>query len=333
MARENTRRVRALFALAVAYAVGVLVLTAWLQLFGDGHTLSVVLVYGPRWPAIAPGVALALASLMMRAWRPLAVAAAATGVAFFGYLDFNVPFASRSASGVRLRVVTYNIAQRDLTKPWLGALLARESPDVLALVECRPPEAFAPPDERYHFGKSYGLCLFSRFPITEVDARDQRDAFDRGGHAGITLFTLQPPETASFQVMVVHLASPRGAIVPLLGERLDGIAAADEHMALREWEAGLAREWLARARGPALVIGDFNLTEESAIFRRHFGNLTSAFDRCGWGFGNTKLTRWFGSRIDHILLTEAFDCDAAKVLEIDGSDHRPLAASFALGAP
>jgi vancomycin resistance protein VanJ len=253
-------------------------------------------------------------------------------IAFFGYLDFNVPLALGASGDVRLRVISYNIAQRDLTTPWLGAFLARESPDVLALVECRPPDPFEPPDERYHFDKSYGLCLLSRFPITKVDARNQRDAFDRGGTAAITLFTLSPAEAPSFQVLVVHLASPRGAIEPLLHDRFDGFAAADEHMALRDWEAGLAREWLARADRPVMVLGDFNLTDESAIFRRHFGDLTSAFSRCGLGFGNTKHTRKFGSRIDHILMTDAYDCDDATVLDIDGSDHRPLASTLTLRA-
>lgn len=330
MAERPRRLARVFFALAIVYAIGVAIFTLWLRRFGDGHAVSAVIVYGPRWPALVPGLALVLAGLAIRAWRPLVVAAAATVVAFFAYLDFNVPLAFGAERGEPLRVVTYNIAQRDLTTPWLATFLRQEAPDVLALVECRPPDAFAAPDPDYHFDKSYGLCLLSRFPITRVDARDQRDAFDRGGTAAITLFTLEPPEAPSFQVMVVHLASPRGAIEPLIHARLDGLAEAGQHMELRDWEAGLARAWLDRADRPAIVVGDFNLTEESTIFRRHFGHLTSAFARCGLGFGNTKHTRKFGSRIDHILLTEAFDCADAEVLPIDGSDHRPLAASLSL---
>jgi endonuclease/exonuclease/phosphatase (EEP) superfamily protein YafD len=50
-----------------------------------------------------------------------------------------------------------------------------------------------------------------------------------------------------------------------------------------------------------LVAGDFNMPAESAIFRECWANRTDAFRAAGWGFGHTKFSRWWGTRIDHIL--------------------------------
>jgi endonuclease/exonuclease/phosphatase family metal-dependent hydrolase len=77
-------------------------------------------------------------------------------------------------------------------------------------------------------------------------------------------------------------------------------------------------------------MGDFNLPIESDIYRQIWSPFVNAFDECGTGYGNTKHTRWFGVRIDHVLMSPSFRCESADVLEPRGSDHSPLKVELKL---
>jgi endonuclease/exonuclease/phosphatase (EEP) superfamily protein YafD len=68
---------------------------------------------------------------------------------------------------------------------------------------------------------------------------------------------------------------------------------------------------------------------ESAIYRRHWSSFTNAFSRCGLGLGWSKRTRFFGTRIDQILLADGFACATAEVAPDVGSDHRGVIARIA----
>lgn len=317
--------------LYVLVAVGT---TGYLHLFADEGPVGLLLVFGPRWPAAASGAMLIPVALLLRSYRWTGTLGVTLLVVWFGFMGFNLPSPlSQPSAGdgdVKLRVVQYNIQSAQPTEPWLAALLKDLEPDLLAMQECRPPEDYSPPDG-YHFGKSYTLCLLSKFPITRVEARDQADAFERYGFAGITLFELEAPDR-SFEVLMVHLATPRHAIDALRHEQFEGFGAVDENIELRRWESGLAREWLKKADGPAFVVGDLNLPVESAIYEEYWADLDNAFSECGLGFGNTKHTRKFGVRIDHVLYGDAFACDDAYVDSRSGSDHRPLVVDMRLRA-
>jgi len=321
-------------AAAVLYVLAALGSTAFLHAFADTGPIGLLLVFGPRWPAAAAGVVLILVALALRNFRWAGVLGVAELVVWFGFMGFNLPSLfsqpGEADGDTKFRVVQYNIQSASPSEPWLQELVADLEPDVLAMVECRPPEDFSPPDG-YHFGKSYTLCLLSKFPINRVDARDQADAFERYGFAGITLFELEGP-TGPFELMVVHLATPRSGIEALRHERLAGFDEVEKNIELRQWESGLARKWLKRAKARTLVVGDLNLPVESAIYTQNWGDLDNAFSECGFGFGNTKHTRKFGVRIDHVLMSDAFACDDAYVDSRKGSDHRPLVVDLRLRA-
>jgi vancomycin resistance protein VanJ len=100
----------------------------------------------------------------------------------------------------------------------------------------------------------------------------------------------------------------------------------------REWESELARGWATRAAGPLLVAGDFNMPVESAIYRRYWSGFENAFSTAGNGYGSTKHTRLFGTRIDHVLAAPGLECVNAFVGPDAGSDHRPLVADYRVRA-
>ena len=50
-----------------------------------------------------------------------------------------------------------------------------------------------------------------------------------------------------------------------------------------------------------LVLGDFNMPPDSAIYRRCWSDFSNAFDSAGFGFGSTHFTHRTAVRIDHVL--------------------------------
>src|SRR4029079_7248164 len=106
----------------------------------------------------------------------------------------------------------------------------------------------------------------------------------------------------------VQLETIRDGLESILVDKFRGIPAFNANRAEAGYEALLAREWSRRGVGDLIVAGDFNMPVESAIYREHWGDLRNAFSVCGQGFGHTKLTSWFGIRIDHVLMDGHWRC-------------------------
>ena len=80
-----------------------------------------------------------------------------------------------------------------------------------------------------------------------------------------------------------------------------------------------------------IVAGDFNVMEESAIYRESWGRLRNAFSTAGLGWGYTKRENWLlAARIDHVLTGPRWRATRAWVETWNGSDHRPLVVDLVL---
>jgi len=105
---------------------------------------------------------------------------------------------------------------------------------------------------------------------------------------------------------------------------------------LREFESGEIRHAIDASAGdrPLIVAGDFNTPTSSHVFRESWGDLQSAFDIAGLGYGYTSPCKphryWFPNtpwaRIDHILCTSHWTVERSWIGEGRGSDHRMIAA-------
>ena len=158
------------------------------------------------------------------------------------------------------------------------------------------------------------------------------DFWKQSGSGAIARATLATP-AGVVRVGVVHLETPRDALdnfgdlstIPTLGP------VTRQNTEQRELESRVAREWIFRGEAlPTIVAGGFHLPIESAIYRRHWSGLRNAFSRGGLGIGNTKRTRRWGIRIDHILTTDDFVTHHARIGRDVGSDHRPVSAELSL---
>lgn len=76
---------------------------------------------------------------------------------------------------------------------------------------------------------------------------------------------------------------------------------------------------------PVLVGGDFNAEPDSAVVQKlRDAGLRDAWAECGQGTGLTYPADTPRKRIDYVFLTGSLGCTAARVIDTQISDHRPL---------
>jgi endonuclease/exonuclease/phosphatase (EEP) superfamily protein YafD len=296
---------------------------------GDRYWLSTLLLVGPRFVLGLPLPLLALAALALDRrllWGLGLLALVLLGPVMGFELPLRLP-ARPSSTPRDIRVLTWNVGGGRLTPEELRSVLEEHLPTIAVLQECGgrvlAPGAAAEWTEVHESG----LCLLSRLPVQRVAARPLKDVWMMGGSAAIVRYEIETIE-GPLHLTNVHLETPRKGIQAVLLLLWRGIRLLEAENRQRDFEARLAREWVDASPGPSrLVAGDFNMTVESAVFREHWAGYEDAFSSAGFGFGFTKRTRRFGTRIDHILLGPGWVCLRTWV-GAHGHDHFPVLADL-----
>ena len=317
------------------------VLLIWLAitLLGDRVWWTVILLFGPRWVLSLPWLGV-LPWLLADFRRAAIPALAGLGIVTFGLMGFHLGLHRASTtSGIPFRVVELNsdggVGVRHIAE--IVAEMRVLQPDLIVIVECSPETAVAlkvMTEYSSHVSDYPGLCLFSRGGIISWQQRDQKDVFDQGG-AGYIVQAQVQTAAGPLRVGLVHLATPRHALDSYfdLSELSKQGPNTMANRAQRDEESRFARDWIVRGPTlPTIIAGDFNLTVESAIYRKYWGDFRNAFGRAGWGTGYTKHTRHWGVRIDHVLTSDDIGTHASFTGRDVGSDHLPLVADLVLGA-
>jgi vancomycin resistance protein VanJ len=313
-----------------AYAVGLVALIALIAATGDLWWPTTFIVYGPRWAWALPAAVLLPAAALARRratlW-PLAIAAALVVGPILGLC---IPWRTLLPGGptaiARVRVLTCNVQEDKATG--LPELIATEVPDLVVVQECQPDGDWLADHllgRGWHVHRLGGLGLVSRFPIVDIHVLPLDEAASGGGT--VIHYELSGP-TGPLNVFAVHLETPRDGLEAVLAEKWRGVPALRANIDLRLRESEAASRLIARAQGPTIVAGDFNLPVESLIYRRYWSSLANAFSRAGRGRGHSKFTSKFGIRIDHILTGPGWRARRAKVGPYVGSDHRPVIADL-----
>lgn len=325
----------------------VLLVGAWLFLLltGDRWWPSLPLLYGPRF-VLAPLVLFPLASLIFRRDPRLSFARRIIlpifvgAVGFLLLVDFRLPWRSvlsHSGEGATpLRLLTWNAAGGGrnpvAAANWINAVGA----DVSVITECQPKLAgLLEQFPNRVFRQSADLCFLTTLPLLEWTPRSPKDFWKIGGAGAIARMVVD----VGGQPLVVggvHLETPREALQELMflafaSFRSEAMKSIEE----RDVESAAARDWI-RPIGenrPSIVMGDFNLPAESAIFRRWWGDFSDAFGDVGLGLGWTKRTSSFGVRIDHILTIGGVEARSVRVGPELGSDHQPVRAEIMVRSP
>jgi vancomycin resistance protein VanJ len=311
-----------------------LLLIVWMVMltWGDVWWPGTLLMYGPRWVAAVPLILL-LVIARERSRRMLLPLLLAVIILLFPLLGTNVPvnhvLSTASEDPARLRIVTFNAHGGKFRHQAWQAYLKKVNADVVLcqewLPETRKPDAWGTGWKIEHAGNS--LLIASRFPLGKVQCITEVELRARGYVAGCEVQTPAGP----VNVINVHLPTMRGEAGEadeVVRGKLNALMDLDTIAERRLVASKFTRDWLTAFSGPLIVAGDFNLTTDSPIYSEAWGKFTNAFSQAGWGWGQTKWTRWYGVRIDHILYEPGWKCADVAVGPDVGSDHLPVMAEL-----
>ncbi len=244
----------------------------------------------------------------------------ASGNSQFRLLSFNV-FGMKHSTG---------IGSQDLV---LDGILAM-NPDLLVLQECPLGKRFMPirlsleahnlsyhATFPYHDNNTSGLAIFSRFPIKQSREVELPPASE-GRSMGMIQVELDGRELWLGDLHLansdIHLLGGRASLYnEIFGENLRTIQAS----AVLAVVENLGEQSL-------IIAGDFNTFPMSASWRMIRGKLLDAFDPTDWFTGTFQLRPEVEVKIDHIFHTKDLESIEARVLNLPGSDHKPVMADF-----
>jgi endonuclease/exonuclease/phosphatase (EEP) superfamily protein YafD len=320
----------------------VLVVLVLLFLVSERWWVGAAITYLPRLPWGLPAVLLLGAALCWHRpslWVNLIALALVAGP----ILEFRAPFladapaVTPSPDARPLRVVSANVQGY---KPDFASVLqeiSRFKPDIVALQEARGEDPLLReffPD--WHRLQVDYYWIGSRYPLRLVQECDT-EAFHRTGGLLVEIETPRGPVLLAN----VHQMTARRGLKDLSGtELMRGSAQSDlEHFqTLRQMEANELRDHIQRHLGdrPLIVVGDFNTPASSSLFQQTWGDLVSAFDVAGVGYGYTSPVKpqkyWIShlpwARIDHILCSADWQIRWCRVGHSRGSDHHCIAAEL-----
>ncbi len=251
--------------------------------------------------------------------------------------DYGLLFLPRTAEeqGNRFVVMTANLAYGNGDALHVDRLLREERPDVVALQELGvgistqlgdrvrdlyPYQVLRPQEN------TLGMGILSRYPVLDSsraemasDCRCQEVTLDLDGH-GVTILNVHPDPPITKRIQWERIVLPASVSTEFQNQMLLGV--------------------LARARaatGPVLILGDLNMTDHESVYSTIGSRYHDAYREAGWGLGFTFPTARrthvpFSPviRIDYVFHDDAWIANAARVVDVPGSDHRGVLAEVTL---
>jgi endonuclease/exonuclease/phosphatase family metal-dependent hydrolase len=266
--------------------------------------------------------------LYRRAFWPLLLATAC-GVG--PIMGFCIPWSSlvgrATHEGLPIRAITINVGQLN-DREGLTRFLRDVNADFIAIQEWSAsliePKDLGP---GWYTASEGELFVASRFPILETVASPR----GRGRwYSPIIRCVIKTP-AGLVHVYCVHLYTLRKGLDAVRGNWWNGVPELKRVTAIRNEESQVSSRFVGSFDRPTLVLGDFNMTSDSAIFQDHWGRWQDAFGSRGFGFGYTFSSRKIGLRIDHALADPAhWHIRSCRVGPGFRGQHRPLVAEFVL---
>ncbi len=303
-----------------------------------------IATYLPRAPWAIPSLVLIVAGLFWH--RPSLWLSVLSLLLVLGPLmEFRAPVLAESGRQATvaetvpsLRLVSANT---QMYKPDFAGLLAevnRLQPDIVVFQEAfgdHPLLTENFPDwHRLHLDRYW---IGSRYPLT-LKHEIQSEAFDR--EVGIIVEVATPQ--GKICVVNIHQMTARRGLQELSPRDLltgESLPQLENFQMLRLAESGEIRQAIQTHTGntPFLVAGDFNTPASSSLFQSVWGDLTSAFDVAGTGYGYTSPVKphryWINylpwARIDHVLCSPEWQVRDCRIGLGRGSDHHLIYAELA----
>ncbi|WP_347175393.1 endonuclease/exonuclease/phosphatase family protein [Polaribacter uvawellassae] len=234
-----------------------------------------------------------------------------------------------------LKVMSYNVRMFNFYKWNKDENLAQktfdfinsENPDILALQEfyASPVISFSYPHQFIKTtskNNKFGQAIYSKYPIINSGSLDFKDS----GNNIIYVDVLKDKDTV--RVYNIHLESLSiNTDKEYFGEennqKLLGRFRTTFKKQAIQTEQFLAHEesW----KGKKIILGDFNNTAFSWVYRKIKSDKKDAFVEAGQGFGKT-FDYSFPMRIDFILTSADFEINKFTTFDKKYSDHFPILA-------
>jgi endonuclease/exonuclease/phosphatase family metal-dependent hydrolase len=300
---------------------------------GDSSWPLTLLTFSPRWISLMPLAPLAIVALAIRrsALVPLLLC---LGCALGPVMGFCVPWRSMFDHGPEnstlLRVVSVNV-DRGTDLAALFRFLDEVDPDVIAFQE----GAYIAPVLKELKGKfqtagTHDTFVASRYRI--VDSAASPEGTGRHHPSSVRCDIATPAGVV--HVHCVHLCTLRAGFDAMIHRRLRGVPELEHVTSVRDEGSRLAAEFAKQTEGPTVILGDFNMTNDSTVFQRDWGAWQDAFSLRGFGLGYTFASTRIRLRIDHVLADRRHwyirSCRVGPDLH---GQHRPLVAELLLIEP
>jgi endonuclease/exonuclease/phosphatase (EEP) superfamily protein YafD len=294
-------------------------------LFGDSLEPVRAISYITPWLLVFSLPMLIIAGLKRRKWLSFVLAIGSLAIGFnFAPLFLPNRQATPSPNSFPLKIMSYNL--HGIQKiSGIVEVIRQEKPDILLVQEYSSalvspsfhglddlyPELYVDVDS-----KGFGQAIFSCYPLKQLSVE-----LDTGRTQKILLETPSGP----IAVWNVHPIPPY--IVPPKQYDMQMSALAAD---------------ISKAKGPLIVAGDFNATDQSEAYRMISRYLKDAYWETGSGFGfsypappYTFMDLPFQTgplwRIDHIFHSQDFIVTGAHILRTSGgSDHFPVVAELSI---
>ena len=182
----------------------------------------------------------------------------------------------------------------------------------------------------YEYGKRFDKviqAIYSKFPILEIDSVP----FPRSANTTIYADLLIDSDTV--RMYNVHLQSFR--IIPeldvLSNQKSSKLLSQSKKVMQKQYQqAGLIQESMQKSPYKNILVGDFNNTHYSNIYRTIIGDMKDSFMEKGSGFGRSYNFLGFPMRIDYILADPSFEVLTHQNFDVKLSDHYPVMATLKL---
>ncbi|HSJ11504.1 MAG TPA: endonuclease/exonuclease/phosphatase family protein [Gillisia sp.] len=238
-----------------------------------------------------------------------------------------------------LSVMSYNVRMFNAYK-WVDdpkipekiqEFVNKQDPDILVTQEHYIGETKKFKEFPYNFiklkdkGSEFGMAIFSKYPIVNKQSLD----FPHNGNNN-SIFVDIVKNGDTLRIFNVHFQSLN--IKPGLQDIKDAdskqlIGRIGYGFNLQQNQAEIMMEEVNKSPHKTLVLGDFNNTAFSYIYRQVKGDrFQDAFLAAGSGFGRTFNLNYFPLRIDFLFIENSIPVNSFKVFPVDYSDHLPIMA-------
>ena len=218
-----------------------------------------------------------------------------------------------------LTVLSFNTYEGQADVDALADLIKQTNPDLIALPEsaARFSEKLAPLTPGYRFlpSSNRGRDVNGVTVGVRADSGDVAAQVDRS--TGFPSVQISGGKLGTVRFVAFHSIAPTPGEIP-------------------EWSSDLSTlpRWCAdRQAGPVIIAGDFNATLDHSVFRSAIEGCTDSAERTGEsliGTWPTRVPRWMGTQIDHVLVTGGITPESLSVHDVPGSDHRAIVTRLLL---